>query len=146
MWRSILLFIFVSIFIFSSSAPARNTFHDLFVSDAVKSARGKEKLLDVPFYMAGQSHPAVKKDMGVFESNKRTNALNKSDEEACRIAFLSAIISLQKRAQRMGADGVIDIKSITKHKRLVSAGKYRCVAGDLMSNVALTGRVVNFSH
>ncbi|MDH3974198.1 MAG: hypothetical protein OEV42_07950 [Deltaproteobacteria bacterium] len=146
MRRGIFLFIVASLIVFSSSAVARNTFHDLPVSEAVKSVRGKEKLLDIPFYMAGQRYPAVKKDLGVFESNKRTNALNKSDEEACRIAFLSAIISLQKRAQRMGADGVVDIRSITKHKRLVSARKYRCAAGDLMANVALTGRVVNFSR
>ena len=96
------------------------------------------------FYMAKQKHPAIKKDLGVFKSNKRANALNKSDEEACKIAFLSAIISLQQRAQRIGADGVIDIKSITKHKSLVSASKYRCAAGDIMANVVLTARLVEF--
>lgn len=141
-----IIFIIAVIVLFSSSVIARNTFYDLSASEAVKSSMGEEKLLNVPFYMAGQAHPSVKKDLGVFESNKRTNALNKSDEEACRIAFLSAVISLQKRVQRMGADGVVDIKSITKHKRLVSAGKYRCAAGDLMANVALTGRVVKFSR
>jgi len=140
-----IFFISTALILFSSPLFARDTFHDLSVREAVKSAKGEEKLLDVPFYMAGQSHPSVKKDLGVFESNKRTNALNKSDEQACRIAFLSAIISLQRRAQRMDADAVVDIKSITKHKRLVSAGKYRCSAGDLMANVALTGRIVRFS-
>ena len=131
--------------LFSSPVFARDTFYDLLVSDATKSVMGEEKLLNVPFYMAKQKHPAIKKDLGVFKSNKRTNALNKSDEQACKIAFLSAIISLQQRAQRMGADGVVDIKSITKHKSLVSASKYRCAAGDLIANVVLTGRLVEFS-
>ena len=144
-FRLVLFSMTAGLLFISSPLLARDTFHDLSVSEAVKIAKGEEKLLNVPFYMAGQNHPAVAKDLGVFKSNKRTNALNKSDEQACRIAFLSAIISLQKRAQRMNADAVIDIKSITKHKRLVSAGKYRCSAGDLMANVALTGRVVRFS-
>ena len=144
--RFITFSVLTGLILFSSPLFARDTFHDLPVNDAAKSPLGKERLLNVPFYMAKQKHPAVKKDLGVFRSNKRTNALNKTDKEACKIAFLSAIISLQERAQRMGADGVVDIKSITKHKSLVSAGKYRCSAGDLMANVAITGRVVEFSR
>ncbi len=137
--------VLTSLVLFSSPSFARNTFHDLSVRAAAKSVMGEEKLLNVPFYMAKQKHPAIKKDLGVFKSNKRTNALNKSDEEACKITFLSAIISLQQRAQRMGADGIVDIKSITKHKSLASASKYRCAAGDIMANVVLTGRLVEFS-
>lgn len=143
--RFITLSVLTALILFSSPLFARDTFHDLSVNEAVKSPLGKERLLKVPFYMAKQKHPAIKKDLGVFKSNKRTNALNKSDVEACKIAFLSAIISLQERAQRMGADGVVDIKSITKHRSLVSAGKYKCSAGNLMANVAITGRVVEFS-
>ena len=144
-FRFIIFSVVTGLVLSSSPLLARDTFHDLLVSDAAKSFLGKEKLLKVPFYMAKQKHPAIKKDLGVFRSNKRTNALNKSDDEACKIAFLSAIISLQERAQRMGADGVVDIKSITKHKKLVSAGKYRCAAGDIIANVVLTGRLVEFS-
>lgn len=143
--RFIIFSAVIGLVLFSSPLFARNTFHDLSVRDAAKSVKGEEKLLNVPFYMAKQKHPAIRKDLGVFKSNKRTNAINKSDEQACRIAFLSAIISLQQRAQRMGADGIVDIKSITKHKSLVSASKYRCAAGDLMANVVLTGRLVEFS-
>jgi hypothetical protein len=44
----------------------------------------------------------------------------------------------------MGADAVIDIKSITKHNDLESATSYRCAAGGVVANVALTGRVVKF--
>lgn len=144
-FKFIIFSILTGLVLFSSPSFARETFHDLSVSDAAKSVIGEEKLLKVPFYMAKQKHPAIKKDLGVFKSNKRTNALNKSDEEGCKVAFLSAIISLQERVQRMGADGIVDIKSITKHKSLVSATKYRCAAGDLMSNVVITGRIVEFS-
>jgi uncharacterized protein YbjQ (UPF0145 family) len=126
-----------------SAAGARTTFHDLSVEEAAKSERGQAKLLDVPFHMAGQPHGKIAREFGVFTSNKRTNAFNKSDEEACSIAFLSAIISLQNRAKKLGANAVIDIKSITKHNDLESATSYRCAAGGVIANVALTGRVVN---
>jgi uncharacterized protein YbjQ (UPF0145 family) len=126
------------------TAFARTTFHDLDVKQAVESETGKAKLLDVPFYMMGQPHPKMGSDLGVFTANRRTNAFGKSDEEACKIAFLSAIISLQNRAQQMGADAVIDIKSITKHNNLESNTNYRCAAGGIIGNVTLTGRVVKF--
>jgi len=128
----------------TSTAFARNTFHDLEVKQAAESEIGKAKLLDVPFYMLGQKHPMMARDLGVFTSNKRTNAFNKTDEAACQIVFLSAIISLQSRARQLGADAVIDIRSITKHNDLESATSYRCVAGNVVANVALTGRVVEF--
>ena len=126
-------------------AEARDTFHDLSVESANQSELGKEKLLDLPFYMKGQEHPEVAQDLGVFTSNRRTNAFNKSDEEACEIAFLSAVISLQQRARKQGGDAVVDIRSITKHNDLESPTQYRCVAGTMIANVALEGRVVRLA-
>ena len=129
----------------SSTADARNTSHDLSSQEAAESAIGKAKLLDVPFFMSGQKHAKVARDFGVFTSNKRTNAFGKSDEAACQIAFLSAIISLQNRATKLGGDAVVDIKSITKSSELDSATNYRCAAGNVIVNVVLTGRVVKFA-
>jgi uncharacterized protein YbjQ (UPF0145 family) len=126
------------------AAEARTTIHDLGTEQAMNSELGKERLLGVPVYFAGQSHPAVASEMGVFTANRRTNAFNKSDEEACRIAFLSAVIALQSRAQQLGGDAVVDIKSITNNQNLESATQYRCAAGNVVANVALTGRVVKF--
>ncbi len=129
----------------STTANARSTMHDLSAKEAAESATGKAKLQDVPFYMSGQKHTKVTRDLGVFTSNKRTNAFGKSDKMACEIAFLSAIISLQKRATQLGGDAVIDIKSITGNNDLDSATNFRCAAGNIVANVALTGRVVKFT-
>ena len=126
------------------AAGARETLHDLDIKQAVDGDLGKSKLLGVPVHFAGQSHAEVTSDMGVFTANRRTNAFGKSDEEACGIAFLSAVIALQKRVQTLGGDAVVDIKSITKHQDLESATQYRCVAGNVVANVVLTGRVVKF--
>jgi len=131
-------------FLTATTADARTTFHELSAKQAAESEIGKAKLLEVPFYLSGQKHAKVARDFGVFTANKRTNAFGKSDEAACQIAFLSAIISLQKRATELGGDAVIDIKSITKHNDLDSATDYRCAAGGVIANVVLTGRVVKF--
>jgi uncharacterized protein YbjQ (UPF0145 family) len=126
----------------ASPAGARSTFHDLNVQSARDSEIGKTKLQKIPFFMAGQKHAAVAKDLGVFTANRRTNAFGKSDEAACQIAFLSAIIALQSRAQNMGGNAIVDVKSITKQNDLTSASEYRCAAGGVVANVVLTGRVV----
>ena len=136
------LLVGLSFLFLASFASARDTFHDLDVKEAVESELGQSQLLDVPFYMTGQPHPPVAADLGDFTSNRRTNAFNKSDEHACSIAFLSAVKSLQQRALTMGGDAVVDVKSITKHRDLESSSQYRCVAGNVVANVALTGRVV----
>ena len=145
-WPGKTLLVMFSISTAITAAGARNTFHDLSVSEAVKSEIGRSQLQDLPFFMAGQTHPAVERDLGVFKSNRRTNAFNKSDEEACRIAFLSAIIALQKKAIDRGGGAVVDIKSVTNNNNLESATKYRCVAGNVVANGALTGRVVKISR
>lgn len=125
-------------------AWARTTFHDLSVAEAKQSSQSGQ-LRDVPFYMAGEAHPKVAKDLGEFTSNRRTNAFNKSDVDACHIAFLSAIIALQERAKDLGGDAVIDIQSTTRHNDLTSATEYRCAAGNVVANVVLTGHAVKLA-
>ncbi len=123
------------------AANARNTIVDLPVDVAMKSPRASA-VRDIPVFMEGQDHPAAGESLGTFTSNRRTNAFGKSDEDACVIAFLSAIIALQDRAIALGGTAVIDIKSITQHDDLTSATQYRCAAGGIIANVALSGTVV----
>jgi uncharacterized protein YbjQ (UPF0145 family) len=126
----------------ASPAGARSTFHDFGVKAARESETGKAKLLEVPFYMAGQKHRGIAKDFGLSTANRRTNAFGKSDEEACQVAFLSAVIALQSRAQQLGGNAIVDVKSTTKHNDLSSSSQYRCAAGNVVANVVLTGRIV----
>jgi hypothetical protein len=126
----------------AQTSAAKDSFLDLPVDAAVKSPRASA-LHDLPFFMLGQSHPDFGKSLGEFTANRSTNAFGKSNEEACSVAFLSAVISLQDRAKTLGGAAVVDIKSITKHNDLVSATMYRCVAGAVVANVALTGTIVS---
>lgn len=130
----------VLVMLVAMAAWARETFLDLPVKEALASPEAKN-LLDVPFFMAGQKHATPGRTLGEYKSNKRTNAFNKSDCDACHIAFLSALISLQERARREGGNAVIGVRSVTKNKDLESATEYRCVAGTFVANVALMGTV-----
>lgn len=129
----------------AAPASARNTFHDLDVARAKAEGSGRENVLDVPVFMAGEVHAPIAQDLGVFPANRSTNAANKSDEKACQIAFLSALIALQSKARALGADAVVDVRSITKRRELESATQYRCVAGAFVASVALSGRMVKLA-
>ena len=67
---------------------------------------------DIKLYFGKQKTPAVEKSIGQWTANRKTNATNKTDKEACEIAFVSAIVSLQQRARREGGDAVINIASV----------------------------------
>jgi hypothetical protein len=133
----------VSVLIFAGSAAARNTEHYYEVSKAVESALGKERLLNVPFYFAGQQHPGTKKTFGVWSANRSTRGVFRTDAEACKVAFLSALIALQQRAEKEGGEAIVEIRSVTRDKKTTSATQYRCVAGATVAHVALEGAVVD---
>lgn len=129
----------------ASPGYARNDLIALPVAEAVDSGLGQTKLLEIPFYLAGQNHPAVERTVASkLSSNKSTNAFGKGDSEACNVAFLSAIITLQNRARREGADAVIDIKSVTSNQPFESASEYRCAVGNIVAKVHLIGTIVQF--
>ena len=81
-------------------------------------------------------------DRGFYVSNRKTNAVFKTFESSCTRAFLSAIISLQERAVKEGGNAVINIHSFYKKKEMFSEEVFECHEGNIMSGVALKGRVV----
>ena len=90
------------------------------------------------FYLAG--NPAGAK-LNVIQSgaitNKKTNAFNKSDEEACRWALQSALITLQDSAKKAGATAVTNIVSYYKRNEYKDAQQFECHAGAVIAGVAL---------
>ena len=81
-------------------------------------------------------------DRGFYVSNRKTNGVFKTFESSCTRAFLSAIISLQDRAVIEGGNAVINIHSFYKKKEMFSEEVFECHEGNIMSGVALKGRVV----
>ncbi len=132
-----------SLALLSSPTFARDDIGDYSISNALQSAQAKQKLGDqVAFYFGDQAYGKSISDFGEFKTNKKTNAFNKSDEEACNWAFLSAMIALKDRALKEGGNAVVDIKSNYKNNLTSSSETFQCGAGFAVAGVALTGRVV----
>jgi len=126
----------------SSTAQARETEHYYPVTDAAQSERGKEHLLPIPFFLKGQSHPAVKEVISHVNTDRSTRGAFRSDEASCWIAFLSAMRVLQDRAEMAGGNAIIDVVSTTRGKQTESASDFRCVAGATIVHVGLKGSIV----
>ncbi|MCL2524619.1 MAG: excinuclease ATPase subunit [Betaproteobacteria bacterium] len=127
---------------------ARDTVHYLPIQDVIEMGKANGELgADVKLYFANQPHPAAETVLtkGVT-TNKKTNAVNKSDEEACKWVMLSALIQMQQGARNQGGNAVVNIESFYKKKAYRSNDKYECHAGAIMSGVALRGDVVKLRH
>ncbi len=83
---------------------------------------------------------------GTYTSNKKTNAVGKSDEKACNWAFLSAMKSLQERAIKEGGDAVINIYSFYNKNKFVSATEFECGAGATIAGVTMVRDVVKLAE
>ncbi|EJZ56135.1 hypothetical protein I1A_000441 [Pseudomonas fluorescens R124] len=94
----------------------------------------------VKFYLAGTTPPGK---VTVLSSgavtNKKTNAFNKTDQEACEWVVQSAIINLHQAAKSAGANAVTNIVSFYKSNEHKDAKNYECHAGAIMAGVALKG-------
>jgi uncharacterized protein YbjQ (UPF0145 family) len=116
------------------------------ISEALNTEDAKQKLnKDIRFYFGDQSHPKITKNFGEFMSNKKTNAFNKTDERACQWNFLSAMISFQERAQRMGGNAVVNIRSYYKKNTISSQAEFECGSGAFVSGVTFLGDVVKLA-
>ncbi|NKI72498.1 excinuclease ATPase subunit [Collimonas pratensis] len=100
----------------------------------------------VRFYFGSQPTPAVQEKLGSDKTSQKTNAFGKSDEKACNWAFLSAMLSLQKRAQNLGANAVTNIVSNYNNVEHSSPTEFECHAGAIMAGVALKGDFVKIAN
>ncbi|WP_243410091.1 excinuclease ATPase subunit [Pokkaliibacter plantistimulans] len=128
----------------SPIAMARDTKHMLPLASAMQSADFKTKLdPSIQLYFGNQKHGQVTKQLleGVV-TNKKTNAVGKTDEAACQWALLSALISLQDRAKKEGGNAIVNIHSYYKKNEVNSPSEFECHAGGIMAGVALKGDIV----
>lgn len=131
----------------AAPAQARDSRLKLDFQEAVKAGLA-EGTLDgsVSFYLAGAPTPAISQRLGAAQSNRKTNALNKSDEEACRWVLMSVLVAMQEQAKAKGANAVVDIISNYKKQEFSSATEYECAAGAIMAGVALKGSYARVSR
>lgn len=125
------------------NASARDDIGEYSVADALASEQAKTILGDdIKFYFGDQAHGAITRTILETRTNKKTNGANKSDKEACEWAFLSAMKALREKAQSVGGNAVVNIRSNYRNNLTSSPTTFKCGSGMLMSGVALVGDVV----
>ncbi|MDH3620214.1 MAG: hypothetical protein OER91_04945 [Gammaproteobacteria bacterium] len=142
MTRPITIFVAAIALVFSTAALARDSIQQHPVADVLTDSEFAPQIDGVTYYFGDSAHPAVTKEFGEFRTNKKTNAFNKSDKEACDWAFRSAILTLHQRALTLGANAVINIRSNYKNNMTKSDTEYTCGAGKFVAGVALIGDFV----
>lgn len=140
--RSITLVITFLILALPSLAQARDTSTLFPIKEAMNTDAAKEQLSKNIKFSFGKKSVKYKSSVGTYTANRKTNAFNKSDEEACEWVFLSALLALQDRAIASGGNAIINIHSYYKKVAMHSPDKYECHAGAVMAGVALRGTVV----
>ena len=112
MRRTLMIATATALLALTSTASARDTRVEQSLQELVSSQAAKDAGIDgsVRFYLAGQP-VSVQQRLGEDVTNKKTNAANKSDAEACRWVALSALRALQDGARSRGAKAVVDIVS-----------------------------------
>jgi uncharacterized protein YbjQ (UPF0145 family) len=137
----------VSSLAISWPAEARNTKHLLPIAEALAVKDAQEKLDgSIKFFFGNQETPKILAKLGSDQSNRKTNAFGKSDEAACNWAFLSAMIALERRAQQLGANAVVNIVSYYDRKVMSSTTEFECHAGAIIAGVVLRGDFVKIAE
>lgn len=130
----------------SFSASAADTMLKLPIAGAMAANDAQARLGDsVKFYFAGQPTPEVLTKITSDKTSQRTNGFGKSAEKACNYVFLSAMLALQKRAQEVGANAVVNIVSNFKDIEMASATEFECADGAIMAGVALKADFVKIA-
>jgi len=134
-------FIAAALLAFAAALPAhaRNNAVNVTLESVLDMPEAKAKLDgSVKFYLAGAKTPKYKK-LGQDVANAKTNAFNKTPEEACRWNVLTALIKFQEHALRQGANAVVDLVSYNDHVPFASPTELQCRDGALVNGIALKG-------
>lgn len=99
-------------------------------------------------FFFGKQKPTGKilQKLGSDTTSQKSNAFGKSDAVSCNTAFLSSMISLEKRAKQLGANAVINIVSNYNHVENSSETEFECHVGAIMSGAAFKGDFVKISE
>ena len=119
---------------------ARDDVHHFSIEEALSSPKAKE-VLDPNIKLSFGSGTKGNIIKSGLTANKKTNAFNKSDKEACEWAFLSAVKTFQERAVKEGGTKVINLTGYYKKKAFDSKTQFQCGAGALMAGVTLKGDI-----
>lgn len=133
----------VAVLLLSAAATARDDQLLFTVQGALSTPAARDRLDDsVQFFFGDKPFPEPLQRFGIYTAARKTNALTKTDQEACDWVFLSALLALRDLAKQEGANAVVNIKSMYKNREFVSDSEYECRAGWFVTGATLEGRVV----
>ncbi|MBE0400052.1 excinuclease ATPase subunit [Halomonas sp. FME1] len=141
-----LLGVLLGALLVSTTSHARDTTHMLSIEEAMSTPDARARLdSNIQFIFGDAPHGEITAEHGPAVTNKKTNAFNKSDVEACQWVMLSALLSLQERVRAEGGNAVVNIESFYDRRTMSSATEYECHAGAIMAGVVLRGEVVTLA-
>jgi hypothetical protein len=127
----------------SPVADARDTLQAFPIEAAIAKAQASGQLAPgIKLFWGTQKYPKPTAQLGPARTNKKTNFFNKTDQEGCEWAFLSAMITFTQYAQRVGGNAIVNIRSNYKNSEFTSETEYKCGAGNVTGGVAFVGDVV----
>lgn len=128
---------------FAPAAQARDERMLLDIAAALATPVGRDRFDDtVTFLWADQAYPPPEKTFDITTTEHRAFAPTRTDDEACQVAFIEALAALRDHAKALGANAVVNIKSIYKNREFRSETQFECRAGWTVNTVSLEGRVV----
>lgn len=130
------------ILVLPQSVNARNDILRFDVAAVMDNPEYAARLQGVTFYWGDSPYPTPAQNYGEFRTNKKTNAFNKSDIEACEWVLMSALLQLKAKALELGGNAVVNVISNYKNNQTSSRTEYTCGAGNVVAGVALIGTVV----
>lgn len=129
------------------SAEARNIVHLFPISEALESKDLPEKPSgSVKFFFTKEKSPKVAKTIRTETIDQKVSLRGNSNEKACNLAFMSVLMSFDKRAKEMGANAVVNIVSNYKRREMSSATHFECHEGSGYMAVALRGDFVTIDE
>lgn len=132
-----------AILLTTTVADARDTLHKFPLEAAMAKAQASGQLAPgIKVFFGTQKYPKPTAQLGPARTNKKTNFFNKSDQEGCEWAFLSAMIQMTQYAQRVGGNAIVNMRSNYRNSEFSSETEYECGAGNVTGGVALIGDVV----
>lgn len=124
-------------------AKADDNLLNISIEQALNAPEAKERLNKGILFSFGDEDAAeIQESFGEYRTSKRTRAFNRDDRDACEWVFLTAMLELQKKAESLGADAVVNIRSNWKNEQTSSPSTFVCAKGSMIAGVALIGEFV----
>ena len=128
---------------FAAPVQAKDDRMLLDIATALGTPAGRDRFDDtVLFLWADQAYAPPVQTFDITTVEHRSFAPIRTDEETCYAAFIDALADLRDHAKQLGANAVVNIKSIYRNREFRSDTQFECRVGYVVNNVSLEGRVV----